>query len=222
MAEPRLVRVLHAVLIAAALIAAFGLVHAALLAQTPPPTERAWDVPLIDGYRRAALPDQPAATGRHHAHGPVRQFRFEAETGGSAFTLTLAAMHSRHHDDFHLDALLEALPLARPPAAEARTLQLGSSPAALGRVVKGETELALQTCVVPGAGAGVTNDELVARVEQQRVRGWRQSLRQVLGLQRNVQWECVLVTIVGADGLGAEAELTRLGRLVVEGLQSAK
>lgn len=222
MAEPRIVRGLHAVLIAAALVAASGLVHAALLAQTPPPNEWTWELPPIDGYRREALPGQPAATGRHHAHGPVHHFRFEAETGGSALTLTLAAVHSRHHSDFHLDALLDALALARPPAAETRTLQLGSSPAASARVVKGEAERALQTCVVPGAGAGVTDDELVARVEQQRVRGWRQSLRQALGLQRNVQWECVLVAIAGPAGPGAEAELTRLGRLVVEGLQSAK
>jgi len=218
-AESRIGRVLHGVLIAMALVAAFGLLHAAVLSKTPPPAEWAWEEPLIDGYRCEALPGHPAATGRHYAHGPVRRFRLQPETGGSASMLTMASVHSRHHDGFHLDALLDTLPLDRVPAAEAQPLPFASQPASTARLMRQGAVLELQTCVVPGVGAGVTLEELAALVEKQRVRGWRQSLKHVLGLQSNVQWECLLLTLEQPASPSAEADITGLAHLVMENLQ---
>ncbi len=87
---------------------------------------------------------------------------------------------------------------------------------------------ALQTCVVvPKSGADqpaaavvahVSSDTLVAAVDALRERNLRRQLRQWLGLEANVRWECLLVTIRAAQA--SEGQLTRWWQQVAAALMA--
>jgi hypothetical protein len=207
---PRVNGALYAVLACTALMALAALLVRGAGLPVPAATEPRLAGLSLPGWQLTPRPGAPALEGPHSSHSAVRHWQVTTASvpdGLPDWELALTMVHVRHHHGLALAQLTRELPglgLENPRLQElgqAMGKGLGDrSTVALGTL---DGVPALQTCVVapksgadqPAAVAHVSSDTLVAAVDALRERSLRRQLRQWLGLEANVRWECMLVTI---------------------------
>jgi hypothetical protein len=190
-----------------------SLIHT-LLARTPAPTPLPPGPTGIVGFRLQPLPGQAAGAGRRLARSELRRWAVQAvEPGGPPLELTLVNLHSRSHNTFQLAALTSGADAPPALALRQRRLLPGAGAAAIGRLEPDGgrgARTALQSCLIGGgkrgpAGpgrriGGVSQKELVGQLEWHRrggpgIEGLGRDLAQLLGLEPNVLWQCLLVSV---------------------------
>lgn len=210
--SPRANRPLHAVLAFAAMMALAALLVRGAGLPVPAATEPSLASLSLPGWQLTPRPGAPALEGPHSSHSAVRHWQVKSASladGLPDWELTLTMVHVRHHHGLALAQLTRELPglgLENPRLQELGQA-MGKGPADRSTVAQGTLDgvPALQTCVVaPKSGADqpataavahVSSDTLVAAVDALRERSLHRQLRQWLGLEANVRWECMLVTI---------------------------
>lgn len=230
--EAPLPRLQIAVLAVSTVSAAVALVHL-LIAPTPmpPPLPAISMATAIRGYQLEPLAAQRAAAGRRLAHRGLQRFAVRPLAGGEAMELSLVSLHSRNHSTFQLAALTSGADAPAGLALRRRRLLPGAEAAAIGRLEPdggrgGRT--ALQSCLIGGdkhgpAGSGrriggVSQKELTGQLAGQRrggpgIEGLGRDLAQLLGLEPNVRWQCLLVSVETAGaGPRQEAALRQFWR----------
>lgn len=189
----KLLRTVYAVL---ALAAGAALLHTTWLRRTPAAFEPGLMDVAITNYDARPLQHKPPLIERDYAHGTLREWMLDPRSGKLApFKLMLTSVHSREEGNFEISALAKhpALPLV-DERSEVKVTE-GSAKASAVSVGGSGDQAILQSCIVPGAGAYTGNEDLIAAVNSQRTRGWRETAMNLAGLQPNVRWECLLVTI---------------------------
>jgi hypothetical protein len=231
---------LAAVLTLLILLASASLLHT-LFSRLPPAAELPTTPPRVPGYRLLPLPGASASAGRELARGSWRRYRVLPARGGPALSLSLLPVHSRSHRRFQLAALTRGAVAPAGLSLQGRRLIPGSPSLAMGWLPSsspavnaasgvadgsvGPVVPALQTCLLlspPGTQmasleGGVTEVELLGLLIPRSqggagLAGAGKDLGQLLGLEPNVRWECVVVTVAATkttNKLGQEADLLR-------------
>lgn len=199
---------LRIVLATIALLALAGLAHR-LMANTPAALEPNWKNLTVPGYRLVAQQTKDAQAGADLAYGTLVHYRVDPlqKSNDGTFTLSLMTVHSRETKTFHVEDMTTDLPSLHLRESNPHSISEGGAngtTVALGQI---DGQAVLQTCLVQGGKAALDMKELAPAVEARRVRGWKQSLYQVLGLQPNVRWDCLLISISTNAGPNANAEL---------------
>lgn len=158
----------------------------------------------VPGWRLVALPGIPAQTGPDMAYS--KRWRWEAATpsSGSGVEMTMMVVHARHTKNFTLEEMSSGVPELK--LAGTHEQMMGAGPAEGSVLALGTLDGAasLQTCLVlakeGGAVADIATAPLVHAVQAGRERDWRRRAYSLIGLEANVRWECLLVTIRSEKG----------------------
>lgn len=176
----------------------------------------------VPGWRLVALPGIPAQTGPDMAYS--KRWRWEAATpsSGSGVEMTMMVVHARHPQHFTLEAMSSGVPGLKLTGTHEQ--RMGAGPAEGTVLVLGTLDGAasLQTCLVltkdGGAVADIATTPLVHAVQAQGERDWRRRVDALIGLEANVRWECLLVTIRSEKR--TNAQLTSLWQQVFVALSA--
>ena len=175
----------------------------------------------IPGYRMVLDPVQDARTNRDFAYSSFHRFHLlPLDEPAAELDLTLVAVHSRESSTFNLADINHDLRLV----SEAGQDIVGMPGEADGTISVRQSDgrIILQTCITPSGDARVDTESLTGSVNQARSRGIVRSIRQVLGVDDNVRWECLLVTLSGRSASVDEARLRKLWGRLYPGLRRWK
>lgn len=166
----------------------------------------------VPGLHLVALPGVPAQTGPDMAHSKRWLWDAAAQPPGDSVELTMMVVHARHHSNFTLAAMTAGVPELALAGAHAQEMDAGPAKGTVVMLGRLNGAASLQTCLVlvqgGGAVADVASEPLVQAVEARRERDWRRRVYPLIGLEANVRWECLLVTI--RSETGTHAQLTSL------------
>lgn len=188
------------------LLAIAAAAHTGILSQTPAAIEPTLDDLSMPGFRLDPLSRSNPARERHHANST--QYRWSAEPtqpGLAPFQLEAVVVHSSTSGGLEINELVRNAGL---PAAEHEMQTLEPESGQAGEEVAfGETgaDLVLRTCITPKGRALLKG--LKKTLHSERPTGARAKALQALGLQENIRWECLLVSISVPRSENSQAEL---------------
>ncbi len=189
-------RLLRWVFTVLALIALAGLIHTSLLRKTPLPFEIDLDGFSLPGYSLKLRKTALELPGDERSFGRLRSWSAESEDATQPpFHLHVVAVHIKTEDDADFSAM--AAHPALPPLEDRRSQDSESGELKPSSISFGESadEKMLQSCIVPGAGSYAKREQLLGMIRKQRSEDWSRKLRQIIGLEDNIRWECLLVSI---------------------------
>lgn len=202
------------------LLALTATAHTGFLSRTPAALDPDLEQLRLEGQRLERQAGSQPRRDRDHATGTL--YRWSALPighGTSGFRLETVMLHSRTSSGLGLDAMLDHAGL---PAAEHRLQTVEAEARQAGdEVALGQTghELVLRTCLTPDGRASVSGLKTI--LHSGRPTGFKSRLLQAMGLQHNIRWECLLVSISIPASSGSEQELTSAWRDVKAPLLAA-
>lgn len=176
------------------LLAIAAAAHTGVLSKTPAAIEPALGDLSLPGFKLNPLPGSEPTRERHHANS--RQYRWSVTptvSGQAPFQLEAVVVHSSTSDGLKINQLVRNAGLAAAEH-EVQTLEPDSGEAN-EEVAIAETgsDWVLRTCITPKGLALVTG--LKKTLHTERATGAKAKALQALGLQDNIRWECLLVSI---------------------------
>ncbi len=206
MAEARHHRGLKIILGGLLLLAAAAAAHTSLLSQTPAAIEPQLEQLSLQGERLERLASSQPNRERHYATSTLHRWNVQAtKSNQHSFKLEALTLHNRTSSGLGLDTMLNHAGL---PAAvhHLQTLE-AENPQARDEVAIGRigSELVLRTCLTPKGRASVSDLKEILHAE--RPTGAKAKLIQAMGLQDNIRWECLLVSITAPESTSTEQEL---------------
>lgn len=177
----------------------------------------------IPGYRMVLDPVQDGRTNRDFAYSSVHRFHLlPLDEPAAELDLTLVAVHSRESSTFNLADINHDLRLVSEAGQDIVGMPGEAVDDGMIAIRESGGGLLLQTCITPSGDARIDMASLTDSVNQARSRGIWRSIRQVLGVDDNVRWECLLVTLSGRSASVDEARLRKLWGLLYPGLRRWK
>jgi hypothetical protein len=202
---------LHRALQGLALCALLALVYVGLGYDTPQPQAANWQQFAVAGYRMtAAGRDKPASTS-DMSHGEVVRFDLTSlNSPQSTWLMSVVPIRVRGGIDLDTAYFNKHMP-AVASSIGGKSRSVGQAKAAttvsIGLV---DGKGALQTCITASGRAGTSSADLTNAIGNMHPQGVNARIRQLLGLQRPVAWECALVTIVSTSDSTTGDELVAL------------
>jgi hypothetical protein len=206
----------------------------------PPPLPTGSNALEIPGYRLQPIKGEAPAAGRRLSRSALLRFVVQPSpsTGAPPLEMVLVNVHSRSHNTFQLASLTSGADAPAGMALKQRRLLPGVPPVALGLIpgsAKNTSQLALQTCLAAQSTGnpadtqplgGVTQKQLTGLLYPQTVGGqglqglWRDGA-QLLGLESNVRWQCLLIHVSTTQiGHAGEKSLIRFFNSASHALKS--
>jgi len=195
-----------------------------LFLRTPPPlAEPRLDGLSIPGYRVVPGPVQDGRSNRDFAYGSFYRFHLlPLDQPAAELDLTLVAVHSRESSTFNLADISHDIRLGAVDGPDLVGMPGEADHDGTISVRQSDGRIVLQTCITPSGDARVDTESLTDSVNQARSRGIVRTIKQVLGVEDNVRWECLLVTLSGSSASGDDLGLRRLWGLLYPGLKRWK
>jgi hypothetical protein len=187
------------------LLALAATAHTGALSRTPAAIEPALDNLSLPGFRLDSLGRSDPARERHHASSMRHRWSAEPVAPGLApFELEAVVVHSSTSGGLEIHELVRNAGLA---AAEHEVQTLEPAGQASEEVAIGASgdDMVLRTCITPGGRALLSG--LKKTLHAERPTGARARTLQALGLQANIRWECLLVSISVPRSDNSQAEL---------------
>ncbi len=174
-----------------------GIAHSAFWRSMPTAFEPQLDRLEIEGYQAQAMQTQPAQSGASYAYSTLHEWQLHPaqEPEQAAMRITLVGVHSRSDKGLGIKDMA-SLP-ALPEVTERRTIvaEQGNIIGTAVSIGRSGDDAVLQTCLPAGGHAHVMLEELAQSIMEQRPGGWMNRAQSLLGLQPNIRWECLLVSI---------------------------
>lgn len=188
------------------LLAIAAAAYTGVLSKTPAAIEPTLGDLFLPGFKLDPLPGSEPARERHHANST--QYRWSAAPtvpGQAPFQLEAVVVHSSTSGELEINQLVRNAGLAAAEH-EVQTLRADSGQAD-EEVAIAETgsDWVLRTCITPKGRALVTG--LKNTLHAERTTGAKAKALQALGLQDNIRWECLLVSIKLPKGESSQAAL---------------
>ncbi len=189
------------------LLLAFALAaHTGVLSKTPAAVEPALGDLSLPGFKLDPLGRSDPARARHHASST--RYRWSAEPtvpGRTPFQLEAGVVHSSTSGGLEIHELVRNAGLAAAEH-EVQTLEpeSGKERDELAFAASGD-DLVLRTCITPEGRALLAG--LKKTLHAERPTGSGAKALQALGLQDNIRWECLLVSISIPRSDNGQAEL---------------
>lgn len=174
-----------------------GIAHSAFWRSMPTAFEPRLDRLEIEGYQAQAMQTQPAQSSASYAYSTLHEWQLHPaqEPEQAVMRITLVGVHSRSDKGLGIKdtASLPAL----PEVTERRTIvaEQGNIIGTAVSIGRSGDDAVLQTCLPAGGHAHVMLEELAQSIMEQRPGGWMSRAERLLGLQPNIRWECLLVSI---------------------------
>ncbi|MDP3350422.1 MAG: hypothetical protein Q8S92_15640 [Hydrogenophaga sp.] len=173
--------------------------------QTPAASEPDLINQPFAGWNLIATPVSAARAGEEFSYSTVWRWRSnEPSSDGErsefdASELTMVKVHARHHFGLSLEQMTATVPGLQLKGVREHTISDGPAKGTVIALGTLDDVPTLQTCVVESrkqrAMAHISADVLTQAVEGLRIRDWRNHAYILLGVQPNVRWECLLVSI---------------------------
>ena len=177
----------------------------------------------IPGYRMVPGAVQDGRRNRDFAYGSFYRFHLlPLDEPAAELDLTLVAVHSRESSTFNLADISHDIRLGSEDGQDIVGIPGEAVDDGTISVRKSDGRIILQTCITPSGDARVDMESLTDSVNQARSRGIVRTIKQVLGVEDNVRWECLLVTLSGSSASGDDLGLRRLWGLLYPGLKRWK
>lgn len=177
-------------------ISLVALLHTTLRASTPAAFELVDNSPRLEGYSASLTGKSQAISVSHYSYGTAYQWELTPEDKAKpAFRMQLMPVHSREWMELSVEQVRRLAAL--PEVTEHTEIGTDTENEIGDRVIIGHSgsETVLQTCLVPGGRAQVSMTGLNSAVTEKVDSGMHRRIKHFLGLQSNVRWECLLVTI---------------------------
>jgi pyruvate/2-oxoglutarate dehydrogenase complex dihydrolipoamide acyltransferase (E2) component len=208
MTEPARTRVLQLVLGALLLLTITSAAHTSLLSKTPAAIEPALDDLSAPGLRLEPQGRSESVRERHHALSST--YRWAANPTSSdqpGFKLEAVVVHGRTSSGMDMASLAATAGLPAAATEEQKPESAAEKAKGGDELVLGTAgeESVLRTCISPKGRALASS--LKTSLAQERETGAKARMLQALGVQDNIRWECLLVSISAPKSMSSEADL---------------
>lgn len=168
--------------------------HTGFLSKTPAATEPGLGNLSVPSFKLDPLPGSEATQEKQFASSTLNRWSADAVLPGQRpFTLEVVIVHNRTSSGLEINEMVRNAGL---PAAEHEVQSLetdAGKPAEEVAIAEIGSDWVLRTCITPKGRALIT--DLKKTLHAERPTGATDKVLQALGLQDNIRWECMLVSI---------------------------